>query len=194
MQATVIHNSKGQTEEDGPQKNSKQNKKDALRDRNLKRYINQCQVSKATCEKRIRSLGGPDYRYYGLGHGQPFQGRQKKHSKTQRRERLKSTKILAFADIMDHTLARSFLMVFLDRHDSGNLLRLDFFHFVFYFFTLYKKCSFPLRISSLNVTKSLMENFFCAVLFASHLVKSSNMENSTQYSSNVSSSICRSYK
>jgi len=122
MQATVIHNSKDRTDFEGAAKSSKQNKKDALRDRNLKRYINQCRVSKSQCEKRIRNLGGPDYRYFGLGHGQPFEGREKK-SKSNHKHRQKSVKVLTFSDIMDNSLARSFFMMYLARNSNDNLLR-----------------------------------------------------------------------
>lgn len=122
MQATVIHNTKDHlSEKDGDSKSSKkQSKKDALRDRNLKKYINQCRVSKQQCEKRIRNLGGPDYRYYGLGHGQPLKGTEK-HKIDKRKS--KSVTILAFNDIMDNSLARSFFYLFLQKQGMGNLLR-----------------------------------------------------------------------
>ena len=32
-------------------------------------------------------------------------------------------------------------------------------------YSLHKQKSFPLKISSVNVTKSFMENFFCAVIY-----------------------------
>ena len=121
MQATVIHNSKDITEHDGAPKNTKKSKKDALRDRNLKRYINQCRVSKLQCEKRIRHLGGPDYRVYGLGHGQPFQA-NKDQDTPRKNYGTKSSKVLAFNDIMDNSLARSFFMLYLQRNEKENLL------------------------------------------------------------------------
>ena len=123
MQATVIHNSKDQQIQDGTKKNTKLSKKEALKERNLKRYINQCRVSKSQCEKRIRALGGPDYRRYGLGHGQPFEEGQKK-VKSKKVNRLKSTKLLSFSDIMDNGLARSHFKAFLQRNGNDNLLRL----------------------------------------------------------------------
>ncbi|XP_057312986.1 sorting nexin-25-like [Hydractinia symbiolongicarpus] len=122
MQATVIHNSKDVLQQDGTQSNAKQNKKDALRDRNLKRYINQCRVSKSQCEKRIRNLGGPDYRVYGLGHGRFFEGTGNNGKEAFKRERQKSSKILAFGDILENSLARSFFMMYMQRQRSGNLL------------------------------------------------------------------------
>lgn len=121
MQATVIHNSKDQQIQDGATKKTKLSKKEALRERNLKRYINQCRVSKSQCEKRIRQLGGPDYRRYGLGHGQPFE-ETKNRIKSRKSDRFKS-KVLSFSDILDNSLARSFFMMFLQRLSNGNLLR-----------------------------------------------------------------------
>lgn len=123
MQATVIHNSKDQQTQDGSKTKAKLSKKEALRERNLKRYINQCRVSKSQCEKRIRQLGGPDYRRYGLGHGQPLETNGKKQKSQKRTNRLKSTKILSFSDILDHSLARSYFMMFLQRQGHENLLR-----------------------------------------------------------------------
>ncbi|XP_065670461.1 sorting nexin-25 isoform X2 [Hydra vulgaris] len=121
MQATVIHNSKNITEHDGISKSGKKNKKEALQDRNLKRYINQCRVSKLQCEKRIRQLGGPDYRVYGLGQGKPFQANNEQES-PRRGFGTKSSKVLAFNDIMDNSLARSFFMLYLQRNEKENLL------------------------------------------------------------------------
>lgn len=120
MQATVIHNNKDQQTQDGSKKKEKLSKKEALKERNLKRYINQCRVSKLQCEKRIRHLGGPDYRRYGLGHGQPF-GETSGHKRTMKRS--KSSKVLSFSDILDNSLARSHFMVFLERSGNKNLLR-----------------------------------------------------------------------
>ena len=124
MQATVIHNQKyTDTLDGGSEKKNKKNKRDALRDRNLKRYINQCRVAKSQCEKKIRNLGGPDYRIYGLGHGQPIQETGQKPSKTQQRNRRSTTKLLTFMEIMDNSLARSYFMLYLQRHHNENLLR-----------------------------------------------------------------------
>lgn len=123
MQATVIHNNKDQQTQDGSKKKEKLSKKEALKERNLKRYINQCRVSKLQCEKRIRQLGGPDYRRYGLGHGQPFG----ETSGQKRTKRSKSSKVLSFSDILDNSLARSYFMMFLERSGNKNLLRLAYF-------------------------------------------------------------------
>ena len=120
MQATVIHNTKDQQTQDGSKKKEKLNKKEALRDRNLKRYINQCRVSKLQCEKRIRQLGGPDYRRYGLGHGHPF-GENADQKVSMKRS--KSRKVLMFSDILDNGLARSYFNEFLKRSSNENLLR-----------------------------------------------------------------------
>jgi len=120
MQATVIHNTKDQQTQDGSKKKEKLSKKEALRDRNLKRYINQCRVSKLQCEKRIRQLGGPDYRRYGLGHGQPFEENAGQKASV---KRPKSQKVLPFSDILDNGLARSFFNMFLQRSNNQNLLR-----------------------------------------------------------------------
>ncbi|XP_071480255.1 sorting nexin-25-like [Diadema antillarum] len=77
MHATVIEDfkqSRGTLEgEKGKAKGSK--KGDLLKGRNLKRYINQCNVAKAQCEKRLKLLGGPDYQsYYRVGSGQEESG------------------------------------------------------------------------------------------------------------------------
>ena len=119
MQATVIHNLKGIERQDGTGKGTKQNKRELLRARNLKRYINQCRVAKSQCEKRIRFLGGPDYRAYGLGHGQPFEGTGK-HGKKLKRSN--TSKVLSFSQIMDNSLARSYFLLFLQKNHSNNLL------------------------------------------------------------------------
>eukprot|EP00111_Clytia_hemisphaerica_P018148 TCONS_00053694-protein len=120
MQATVIHNTKDQQTQDGSKKKEKMSKKEALRERNLKRYINQCRVSKLQCEKRIRMLGGMDYRRYGLGHGQPLGETGEGQKKPLKRS--KSSKVLAFGDILDNSLARSYFMMFLERTNNKNLL------------------------------------------------------------------------
>ena len=122
MQATVIHNLKGIDRQDGNEKAAKKSKKELLRERNLKRYINQCRVAKSLCEKRIRAFGGPDYRAYGLGHGKPFEGAGKNQGKIYKCKRSNSTKILSFRQIMDHSLARSYFMLYLQRNNSSNFL------------------------------------------------------------------------
>lgn len=121
MQATVIHNTKDcvtdSKEGDGSKDCSKlQSKKDALRERNLKKYINQCRVSKQQCEKRIRSLNGPDYRYYGLGHGHPLKGTEKTKMT---KKKPSSAAILAFNDILDNSLARSFFYAVSAKENDG---------------------------------------------------------------------------
>ena len=122
MQATVIHNLKGIDRQDGNDKATKVSKKELLRERNLKRYINQCRVAKSLCEKRIRSYGGPDYRAYGLGHGVPFEGAGKNQGKLSKIKRSNSTKMLSFRQIMDNSLARSYFMLYLQRNNSSNFL------------------------------------------------------------------------
>jgi sorting nexin-25 len=56
MQATTINNLRG-IEKLGQEENQPLKKDSQLRSRNLKRYINQCTVAKAQCEKRIKLLG-----------------------------------------------------------------------------------------------------------------------------------------
>jgi len=56
MQATTINNLKG-IEQMSKKENEPLKKDSQLRSRNLKRYINQCTVAKAQCEKRIKLLG-----------------------------------------------------------------------------------------------------------------------------------------
>ncbi|XP_054719847.1 sorting nexin-25-like [Uloborus diversus] len=63
MQATTMSNlkrSRGMDadKEFNPQKT---NKGDLLQARNLSRYLNQLRFAKSQCEKRLRSVGGPDY-------------------------------------------------------------------------------------------------------------------------------------
>ncbi|KAK3099373.1 hypothetical protein FSP39_003500 [Pinctada imbricata] len=71
IHATTIQNLKeqdidsgergGKSQERGAQKTAKG---DLLRTRNLKRYINNLKVAKVKSEKRIHSLGGPEYKSY----------------------------------------------------------------------------------------------------------------------------------
>lgn len=57
MQATTINNLKGIEKLNQEETNQPLKKDSQLRSRNLKRYINQCTVAKAQCEKRIKLLG-----------------------------------------------------------------------------------------------------------------------------------------
>jgi sorting nexin-25 len=127
MQATVIHNMKEQVaEQNGGAKTKKRSKKEALQERNLKRYINQCRVAKSQCEKKIKQEGGYDYRVYGLGRGKPLQEAtvEADTPKVQKSSKRRSapSKMLTFEQIMDNSLARSYFMLFLQGNHNENLL------------------------------------------------------------------------
>ncbi|EDO37987.1 predicted protein, partial [Nematostella vectensis] len=109
MQATTINNLRGIEKQNQQTDNQPLNKDAQLRTRNLKRYINQCTVAKAQCEKRIKLLGKPSTT--------PEQKPKPTNKVTG------PTKMLSFAEIMDNSLARSFFMSFLQNHThSRNLL------------------------------------------------------------------------
>ncbi|XP_077984333.1 sorting nexin-25-like [Glandiceps talaboti] len=113
MQATTIENLKKERGLDTDKKGSPKGhgKGDLLKARNLKRYINQCTVSKAQCEKRIRLLGGPEYKFYG----KDSPSREDSTDGTRR-------KVLSFQEIMDNPNARRYFMKFLKREKKDNLL------------------------------------------------------------------------
>ncbi|XP_070553857.1 sorting nexin-25-like [Ptychodera flava] len=113
MQATTIQNLKKERGLDPDKKGSPkgQGKGDLLKARNLKRYINQCTVAKSQCEKRIRLLGGPEYKFYG-------KDSPTRECSTDSRRR----KVLSFQEIMDNPNARKYFMKFLKREKKDNLL------------------------------------------------------------------------
>lgn len=123
MQATTINNLKGIDQFGQDDKQGKALKKDAqLRARNLKRYINQCTVAKAQCERRIKMLGGPDYT--NPGGTEIKQTGQEKVKPTQKLSKPQA-KVLSFTEVMDNSLARSFFMLFLqNKTGSKNMLML----------------------------------------------------------------------
>ena len=55
--------------------------------------------------------------------GLSFQGAEKQRSSAKHHKSSKSVSILAFNDIMDNSLARSFFLAFLEKHNVGNLLK-----------------------------------------------------------------------
>ncbi|XP_032234354.2 sorting nexin-25 [Nematostella vectensis] len=121
MQATTINNLRGIEKQNQQTDNQPLNKDAQLRTRNLKRYINQCTVAKAQCEKRIKLLGGPDYTSHNQAENKPSTTPEQKPKPTNKVTG--PTKMLSFAEIMDNSLARSFFMSFLQNHThSRNLL------------------------------------------------------------------------
>lgn len=118
MQATSIHNLKGLHVDKGAHSQS-HDKGEMLRARNLKRYINQCTVAKAQCEKRIKMLGGPDYTNHNPGDVELDDGNAASRRKKQARQR----KILTYAEIIDNSLARSYFMQFLGHNGADHMLR-----------------------------------------------------------------------
>lgn len=124
MQATTINNLKGIEKQ--TQSDKSLNKDTQLRARNLKRYINQCTVAKAQCEKRIKLLGGPDY----SSHTVESKSDERKPSKAGNRKG--PSKVLSFSEIMDNSLARSFFMLYLQNSTSSkNMLRYTTYSTIF---------------------------------------------------------------
>lgn len=115
MQATSINNLKG-LDHHGKQ-NQLHDKGEMLRARNLKRYINQCTVAKAQCEKRIKMLGGPDYTNDGAD------DMKDDGNSSRRKLQTKRQKTLTYAEIIDNSLARSYFMQFLGHNGAGDILR-----------------------------------------------------------------------
>ena len=118
MQATSIHNLKG-LHVDNAGHGQSHDKSELLRARNLKRYINQCTVAKAQCEKRIKMLGGPDYTSQNSGDFKLDDG----NLSSRRRKQARQKKILTYAEIIDNSLARSYFMQFLGHNGAGHMLR-----------------------------------------------------------------------
>ncbi|XP_076809566.1 sorting nexin-25-like isoform X2 [Clavelina lepadiformis] len=81
-------------------------KGELLINRDLKRYINQCQVAKQQCEKKIRALGGEDY---GGKYAQSEGG-------------LMESQLLSFEEIMNSPIARSFFLKYLKKIGKASLL------------------------------------------------------------------------
>lgn len=118
MQATSIHNIKGLHVENTSHGQS-YDKGEMLRARNLERYINQCTVAKAQCEKRIKMLGGPDYTTQNSEDVKVDNGNLSLRQKKQARQQ----KILTYAEIIDNSLARSYFMQFLGHNGADHMLR-----------------------------------------------------------------------
>uniref|UniRef100_H2YU39 PX domain-containing protein n=1 Tax=Ciona savignyi TaxID=51511 RepID=H2YU39_CIOSA len=84
-------------------------KGELLISRNLKRYINQCQVAKQQCEKKIRLLGGGDY---GANYS-PIEGPASGPFESQ---------LLTFEEVMSSPMSRSFFLKYLKKIGRGTLL------------------------------------------------------------------------
>ncbi|XP_033743124.1 sorting nexin-25-like [Pecten maximus] len=107
IQATTIKNLQQEQAGSGKPGSPKgMAKGELLKSRNLKRYINQLTVAKSKCEKRIRSLGGPDYKYYTDNADGDCQ----------------VEKVMTFSEVMDSPLARQEFFKFLKRDDNESLL------------------------------------------------------------------------
>jgi sorting nexin-25 len=118
MQATSINNLKG-LHVDHAGHGQSHDKGEMLRARNLKRYINQCTVAKAQCEKRIKMLGGPDYTSQNSGDVKQDEG----NLPSRRTKQARKQKILTYAEIIDNSLARSYFMQFLGHNGASHMLR-----------------------------------------------------------------------
>ncbi|XP_060599757.1 sorting nexin-25-like [Ruditapes philippinarum] len=117
MQATTINNFKKSNFPDKPgtskgERRQSTAKGELLKQRNLKRYINQLTVAKSRCEKRIFKLGGPDYKYYT---GETQEG--SKQSST-----LPGHKVMPFKEIMSSAIGREYFESFLQRDSNESLL------------------------------------------------------------------------
>ncbi|XP_041485522.1 sorting nexin-25-like isoform X1 [Lytechinus variegatus] len=113
MHATVIEDlKKTRGELEGEKGRARGTKKgDMLRGRNLKRYINQCNVAKAQCEKRLKLLGGPDYQSYYKGSGS---GGQEDAYQTQR--------LMSLDEILGEGKKRECFLGFLKQEGKEDLL------------------------------------------------------------------------
>ncbi|XP_050417807.2 sorting nexin-25 isoform X2 [Patella vulgata] len=112
MQSTTINNIKKAKglkieRESAPKGLSKG---ELLKARNLKRYINQLTVAKQQCEKRIQSLGGPDYKSYNDPRDELLD------------QSLPGQTVLSFNVIMDITKARECFMKYLKKDGCESLL------------------------------------------------------------------------
>ncbi|ESO93906.1 hypothetical protein LOTGIDRAFT_228630 [Lottia gigantea] len=112
MQSTTINNIKRaqglKTDKVSAPKG--QTKGELLKARNLKRYINQLTVAKQQCEKRIQSLGGPDYKSYS----DPRDGYID--------QILPGQTVLSFNVIIDIPKARECFMKYLKKEGAESLL------------------------------------------------------------------------
>ncbi|KAK3599208.1 hypothetical protein CHS0354_012814 [Potamilus streckersoni] len=111
MQATTINNLKKAQGTNSDKQGSPKSlsKGELLKARNLKRYINQLTVAKSRCEKKIYSLGGPDYKYYT-------------EDISDETTILPGQKVFSFAVIMDSPSGREYFMSYLKRDDKQSLL------------------------------------------------------------------------
>nr|CAB3266459.1 sorting nexin-25 [Phallusia mammillata] len=82
-------------------------KGELLMNRNLRRYINQCQVAKQQCERKIRSLGGDEY-------GSKFHGAHGNVMENQ---------LLSFDEIMKSPISRSYFLKYLKKIGKAPLLK-----------------------------------------------------------------------
>lgn len=116
MQATTIDKlkkSKTAEKADSPKGSRSKAKGELLKQRNLKRYINQLQVAKSCCEKRISRLSGPDYKYYYNTPGL---------DDSQQKTILPGEKVLPFAEIMSSAAGREYFELFLERDGNESLV------------------------------------------------------------------------
>ncbi|XP_052278175.1 sorting nexin-25-like isoform X2 [Dreissena polymorpha] len=117
MQATTIDKLKrsqsatGAEKPGSPKSSRSTDKGELLKKRNLKRYINQLQVAKTRCEKRICSLGGPAYKSYtsSTDVGAQLEG-------------LPGQKVVAFSEILKSAKGREYFQSFLKREGNESLM------------------------------------------------------------------------
>lgn len=87
-------------------------KGELLISRDLKRYINQCQVARQQCEKRIRVLGGD-----GVQNQKTFGDEASGAAIAQ------SVRLLTFTEVMVSPMARSYFMKYMKKIGRGPLLK-----------------------------------------------------------------------
>ncbi|KAG1651280.1 Sorting nexin-25 [Nymphon striatum] len=89
-------------------------KADLLEARHLPRYINQLTFCKASCEKRIKTLGGPDY-------SSPLD--DEGSADVEQTQNIPGKKVLSLPVILDNAHARRYLILFLKQRDCQSLLQ-----------------------------------------------------------------------
>lgn len=116
VQATTMSNLKRSRgidadKEFNPQKT---NKGDLLQSRNLSRYLNQLRYAKGLCEKRLKTLGGPDYVPAHRGSGEILCG--------DRVVTIPGRKVLSMSVIMQSSFCRKHFSKYLQKEEMHSLM------------------------------------------------------------------------
>nr|XP_039256682.1 sorting nexin-25-like [Styela clava] len=110
MHATAISSLKKNEKKLGKAKSMA--KGELLISRDLKRYINQCQVARQQCEKRIKALGGDG------NSNQPKFGDEASGAAI-----TSSVHLLSYSEVMASPMARSYFMKYMKKIGRGSLLK-----------------------------------------------------------------------